>query len=75
MGDWVATAIFGATMGAQAAVIAAGRASLPATAGLLHDRLDGYAAAMALLAGCLLVSAVLVAASGRRHAPDDHRPG
>jgi MFS family permease len=66
MGEWVATEIFGSLMGAQAAAIAAGRATLPALAGLMHDRLDGYTATMALLAALLLISAVLVAGSGRR---------
>jgi MFS family permease len=71
MGDWVATATFGATMGAQAAVIAGGRAALPAIVGLMHDRLDGYTATMALLTTLLFTSAVLVATSGRRRAPTD----
>ncbi|HWT22275.1 MAG TPA: MFS transporter [Solirubrobacteraceae bacterium] len=71
MGEWVATAVFGLAMGAQAAIIAGGRAAFPALAGVLHDGLDGYEATMALLSALLLVSAVLVAASGRRHAAPD----
>jgi MFS family permease len=78
MGDWVATAIFGSAMGAQAALIAGGRAGFPALAGLMHDQLDGYRATMALLTVLLLTSAALVGVSGRRsasrstaHAADD----
>jgi MFS family permease len=66
MGEWVATAVFGSAMGIQAALIAGGRASVPAVSGVLHDRLDGYRAVMALLTALLLTGAVLVAASGRR---------
>lgn len=56
MGDWFAGAGFGALMGAQAVVIALGRAAGPAVVGLLADTPAGYPAAMALLAGALLAS-------------------
>jgi MFS family permease len=69
MGEWISTAVFGSIMGAQAAVIAGGRAGLPALVGVAHDRLDGYRATMALLTGLLLTSALLIATSGRRGAP------
>jgi MFS family permease len=73
MGEWVATAIFGSAMGAQAALIAGGRAAAPVVVGAMHDSLDGYRAAMALLTGMLFASAVLVASSGRRAiAPTAH---
>ena len=75
MGEWVGTEIFGSLMGAQAAAIAAGRATLPALVGLVHDGLDGYTAAMALLTALLLVSAVLVVGSGRRRARRSRRTG
>ena len=66
MGEWTATAVFGTVMGVQAALIAAGRASVPALTGGLRDALGGYSAAMALLAGLLVVAAVLVAWSASR---------
>jgi MFS family permease len=66
MGQWTALAVFGRVMGIQAALIALGRAGLPALAGGLHDLLDGYGAAMALLTGLLALSAALVVASARR---------
>jgi MFS family permease len=66
MGEWTATAVFGTVMGVQAALIAAGRASVPALTGGLRDALGGYTAAMALLAGLLVVAAVLVAWSASR---------
>jgi MFS family permease len=66
MGEWTATAVFGRVMGLQAAVIAFGRAGLPALTGGLHDALDGYGAAMALLTALMVVGVVLVVASGRR---------
>jgi MFS family permease len=66
MGEWVATGIFGSIMGVQAALIAGGRAGVPALVGVMHDGLDGYRAAMALLTGLILTSALLIAASGRR---------
>jgi hypothetical protein len=53
-------------MGIQAALIALGRAGLPAVTGGLHDLLDGYGAAMALLTALLALSVVLVLASARR---------
>ena len=74
MGEWVPTAVFGSAMGAQAALIAGGRATLPAAAGLMHDALDGYRVTMAMLTALLLASAVLVAASGRSAAPVDASP-
>jgi MFS family permease len=66
MGEWIPTVIFGAVMGIQAGLIAFGRAGLPALTGGLHDALDGYAAAIALLSVLLLVSAALVSASAAR---------
>jgi Major Facilitator Superfamily len=67
MGQWTALAVFGRVMGIQAALIALGRAGLPALAGGLHDLLGGYGAAMALLTALLALSAALVMASaGRR---------
>ena len=74
MGEWVPTAVFGSAMGAQAALIAGGRATLPAAAGLMHDALDGYRVTMAMLTALLLASAVLVATSGRSAAPVDASP-
>ncbi|MDX6721825.1 MAG: hypothetical protein QOD73_229 [Solirubrobacteraceae bacterium] len=65
MGEWTATAIFGAVMGAQAAMIAGGRAGVTALAGGLHDWLGGYGAAMGLLAALLAIGAALVCAAGR----------
>jgi MFS family permease len=65
MGDWTATAIFGEVMGVQAAMIAVGRAGVPALAGALHDLLGGYAAAMAVLTVMLAVATVLTLRSGR----------
>ncbi len=41
--------------------MALGRAGLPALTGGLHDLLDGYALAMALLAGLLFAAALLFA--------------
>jgi MFS family permease len=66
MSEWTATAVFGRVMGVQAALIAFGRAGLPALTGGLHDALDGYGAAMALLTALMVVGVVLVLASGRR---------
>jgi MFS family permease len=66
MGDWTATAVFGTVMGIQAALIALGRAGLPALTGGLHDLLDGYGAAMALQTALLAVSVGLVLTSARR---------
>jgi MFS family permease len=65
MGEWTPTATFGAVMGVQAAFIALGRATMPAVTGGLHDRFDGYAIAMALLCGLLVVASALVLLSGR----------
>ena len=65
MSEWTATAIFGTVMGAQAAMIAFGRAGVPALVGGMHDRLDGYTAAMALITALLAMGAVLVYSSGR----------
>lgn len=72
MGGWIATAIYGTVMGVQAALIAVGRAGLPAITGALHDRAGGYTAAMALLAVVLLIAAALVVLSGAR---DKRAPG
>jgi MFS family permease len=72
MGEWTPTATFGAVMGLQAALIAGGRASMPAIAGGLHDVFDGYASAFALLTAVIVFAAVLVARSGTDRAP--HRP-
>jgi MFS family permease len=66
MGDWTATAVFGRVMGVQAALIALGRAGVPALTGALHDGFDGYGPAVALLAGLLAAATVLVLWSGRR---------
>ena len=60
MGAWVPTAAFGEVMGVQAALIAVGRAGLPALAGGLHDLLGGYTVAVAVLAALLAVAALLV---------------
>jgi hypothetical protein len=38
---------------------------MPAVPGGLHDRFDGYAIAMALLCGLLVVASALVLLSGR----------
>ena len=65
MSEWTAPAVFGTVMGVQAAVIALGRAGVPALVGGLHDRLDGYAAAMALVCALLAAGALLVYVSGR----------
>jgi MFS family permease len=66
MGEWTASAVFGSVMGVQAALIALGRAGVPALTGGLHDWLDGYGAAMALLTALLVAAAVLVAWSPSR---------
>jgi sugar phosphate permease len=66
MGAWTATAVFGTVMGMQAAMIAFGRAGMPALTGALRDLLGGYGVAMAVLTALLVLSAVLVVASGRR---------
>ena len=63
MGEWTATAVFGAIMGVQAALIALGRAGVPALTGGLHDATGGYGVAMALLTALLVVAAGLVALS------------
>jgi MFS family permease len=65
MGEWTATAVFGAMMGVQAAIIAGGRAGVTALAGGLHDWLGGYGAVMILLTALLCAGAALVCASGR----------
>jgi predicted MFS family arabinose efflux permease len=70
MGAWTATEIFGAVMGVQAALIALGRAGIPALAGALHDLDDSYTTAMALLTALLVVAAVLVASSARVRSGD-----
>jgi MFS family permease len=73
MGEWTPTATFGAVMGLQAALIAGGRAAIPAITGGLHDALDGYAAAFLGLTGLLVAAAVLVrwsGATGDREAPN-----
>jgi len=66
MGEWTATAVFGAVMGVQAAAMAVGRALAPAVTGALHDALGGYTAAMALLCALLLAAALLELAAERR---------
>jgi MFS family permease len=68
MGEWTATAVYGSVMGAQAALIAFGRAGVPALTGGLHDLLDGYGAAMALLTVLLVAAALLMAWSPSRRA-------
>jgi predicted MFS family arabinose efflux permease len=65
MSEWYAVAGFGTLMGFQSAMIAAARAGGPPLVGWLHDALDGYAAAFALLTGLFLLGAALVLASGR----------
>lgn len=65
MSEWTATEVFGAIMGVQAALIALGRAGIPALTGALHDLDDGYATAMLVLTVLLAVAAALVAASAR----------
>lgn len=66
MGEWTATAVFGAVMGVQAAAMAVGRAVAPAVTGALHDALGGYTAAIAVLCGMLAGAALLVLAAERR---------
>jgi len=66
MGEWTATAVFGAVMGVQAAAMAVGRAVAPAVTGALHDALGGYTAALALLCAMLAAAALLVLAAERR---------
>ena len=66
MGRWTATAVFGTVMGAQAALIAVGRAGTPALTGALHDAFDDYAVAMTLLCALLVAGVLLVLAGGRR---------
>lgn len=68
MGEWTATAVFGSIMGVQAALIALGRAGLPALTGGLHDLTGGYATAMTVLTCLLVAAAVLVALSPRGRA-------
>jgi MFS family permease len=68
MGEWTATASFGTVMGVQAALVAAGRAGLPALTGGLHDWAGDYTAAMALLSVVLLIAAALVTWSGAQSA-------
>jgi predicted MFS family arabinose efflux permease len=65
MGEWTATEVFGSIMGVQAALIAAGRAAVPALTGALHDLTGGYAVAMAMLTALLVAAGVLVAWSPR----------
>jgi MFS family permease len=74
MGEWTATAVFGAVMGVQAALIAGGRAGVTALAGGMHDWLGGYGPAMALITALLGAGAVLVCASGRRGMHDRAGP-
>lgn len=64
MGQWTPTAVFGTVMGLQAAVIAVGRAGMPALAGALDDALHGYGPVMAGLSAVLIAAAALVLASG-----------
>jgi predicted MFS family arabinose efflux permease len=75
MSDWYAVAGFGTLMGMQSAMISAARAGAPPLVGWLHDALDGYGAAFALLTGLFLLGATLILASGRMRpdypAPDD----
>ena len=68
MGEWTATAVFGSIMGVQAALIAVGRAGVPAMTGGLHDLNGGYAAAMTMLSCLLVAAAVLIALSPRGRA-------
>ena len=65
MSEWTAPAVVGTVMGVQAAVIALGRAGVPALVGGMHDRLDGSAAAMALVCALLAAGALLVYVSRR----------
>jgi predicted MFS family arabinose efflux permease len=65
MSEWTATEVFGAVMGVQAALIALGRAGIPALTGVLHDLDDGYATAMTALTCLLAIAAALVALSRR----------
>jgi len=64
MSEWTATEIFGAVMGVQAALIALGRAGLPALTGVLHDLDEVYTTAMLLLTLLLILASALVAWSG-----------
>jgi len=68
MGEWTATEVFGSVMGVQAALIAVGRAGVPALTGALHDLGDGYAAAMVTITALLAAAAALVAWSPRGRA-------
>jgi predicted MFS family arabinose efflux permease len=68
MSEWTATEVFGAVMGVQAALIALGRAGVPALTGALHDLESGYTAAMVVLTALLVLAAALVAWSPRRPA-------
>jgi predicted MFS family arabinose efflux permease len=65
MSNWYAVAGFGTLMGIQSAMIAAARAGGPPLVGWLHDALDGYAAAFAVLTALFFLGATLVLASGR----------
>jgi MFS family permease len=65
MSEWTATEVFGAIMGVQAALIALGRAGIPALTGALHDADDGYGTAMVVLTCLLVAAAALIAASAR----------
>ena len=65
MGEWTATDVFGAVMGVQAALIALGRAGVPAVTGALHDLDDNYTTAMLVVTLLLIVAAALVAWSSQ----------
>ena len=75
MGEWTATEIFGAVMGVQAALIALGRAGIPALTGVLHDLDDSYTTAMLLLTALLVVASALVAWSARVGASAGYESG
>jgi hypothetical protein len=64
MNQWVATTVYGSVMGVQAGLIAIGRAGIPVVVGVMHDALDTYTLAIALLTGLLAVASLLVGSSG-----------
>lgn len=75
MSDWYSGARFGTLMGVQAVAIALGRAAGPAVVGWLAGSSLGYSAAMALLAGLLVISLMFMVVATRRHRPVLERGG
>ena len=66
MSEWTAVEVYGAIMGVQAALIALGRAAIPALTGTLHDLDHDYGTAMVALTGLLAGAAVLIYDLNRR---------